>query len=133
MERKARQNALETAALSSSILLVARRREGAQTGSYEQSVRPELEQVVRERVQTLWSSGIQGADLVIATVGAGLRAFTKFGRVEFENGEDVPADKFLAEVETVVLETILEKLSADIQGSGGRYSLPSVPTFVRQV
>jgi putative DNA methylase len=131
MERKARQNALETAALSSSILLVARRREGAQTGSYEQGVRPELEQVVRERVQTLWSSGIQGADLVIATVGAGLRAFTKFGRVEFENGEDVPADKFLAEVETVVLETILEKLSADIEGSGGRYSLTGIDNVTR--
>lgn len=131
MERKARQNALDTAALASSILLVARRREEKQIGSYEQVVRPELETIVRERVHTLWSSGIQGADLVIATVGAGLRAFTRFARVEFENGEDVPADKFLAEVETVVLETILEKLSAEVGESGSRYSLTGIDNETR--
>jgi putative DNA methylase len=54
--------------------------------------------------------GIVGADLVIAAVGAGLRAFTRFERVEYANGEEVPAEKFLAEVEGVVLETLLEKI-----------------------
>src|SRR5215472_12982083 len=73
-------------------------------------VRPELEQIVRERVRTLWDAGISGADLVIACVGAGLRAFTRFARVEYANGEEVPSERFLAEVETVVLETILGRL-----------------------
>lgn len=136
MERKARQNALETAALASSILLVARRREGAQTGEYEKVVRPELEAIVRERVETLWapssdSAGIQGADLVVAAVGAGLRAFTRFARVEFENGEEVLAERFLAEVETVVLETILARLSKEVGGNGGRYSLAGVDSATR--
>jgi putative DNA methylase len=128
MERKVRQNALETAALASSILLVTRRREGTETGSYENVIRPELEAIVRERVETLWApaldgQGIQGADLVVAAVGAGLKAFTRFARVEFENGEEVPAERFLAEVETVVLETILSRLSKEVGGNGGRYSL----------
>jgi putative DNA methylase len=61
--------------------------------------------------------GITGADLVIAAVGAGLRAFTKFSRVEYANGEEVPAEKFLAEVEGVVLETLLEKIFG-VTGSG---------------
>jgi len=39
-----------------------------------------------------------------------LRAFTRFARVEYANGEEVPAEKFLAEVEGVVLETLLEKI-----------------------
>lgn len=110
MERKVRQNAQETAALASSVFLVARKRENAATGSYEDEVRPELEQIVRERVDSLWKMGIAGGDLVIAAVGAGLRAFTRFGRVEYANGEEVPAKKFLAEVEGVVLETLLEKI-----------------------
>jgi putative DNA methylase len=131
MERKARQNALETAALASSILLVARRREEIETGSYERVVRPELETTVRERVETLWSSGVQGADLVIATVGAGLRAFTRFGRVEFDNGDDVPAETFLAEVETVVLESILERLSKDVVANGTRQTLTGIDTETR--
>jgi putative DNA methylase len=61
--------------------------------------------------------GITGADLVIAAVGAGLRAFTRFCRVEYANGEEVPAEKFLAEVEGVVLETLLEKIFG-VTGSG---------------
>lgn len=117
MERKVRQNAQNTAALASSIFLVARKREGALTGSYEDEVRSELDKIVRERVDSLWKMGITGADLVIAAVGAGLRAFTKFARVEYANGEEVSAEKFLAEVEGVVLETLLEKIFG-VSGSG---------------
>ena len=102
---------------------MARKRNGAGIGSYEDDVRPELEQIVRERVQTLWDMGITGADLVIAAVGAGLRAFTRFARVEYANGEEVPAERFLAEVETVVLETILQRLSKEVGGNGKDYSL----------
>ncbi len=109
-ERPGRVRELASAALASSIFLVARRREGDSTGAYETQVRPELEAIVRERVDTLWGQGVSGADLVIAAVGAGLRAFTRFARVEYANGEPVPADTFLAEVEGVVLETLLEKL-----------------------
>ncbi|MBI3850445.1 MAG: DUF1156 domain-containing protein [Verrucomicrobia bacterium] len=102
--------AMDSAALASSIFLIARKRDGAKTGSYEDEIRPELEQIVRERVETLWRMGITGADLIIAAVGAGLRAFTRFARVEYANGEEVPAEKFLGEVESVVLETLLEKI-----------------------
>ena len=116
-ERKGRVIAMDTAALASSIFLVARKREGTETGSYEDEVRPELEKIVRERVGALWKMGITGGDLVIAAVGAGLRAFTRFARVEYANGEEVPAEKFLAEVEGVVLETLLEKIFG-VAGSG---------------
>lgn len=129
-EMKARLVAMDTAALASSIFLVARKRDGGNgcqpvrsTGSYEEEVQPELGQIVRERVQTLWDMGITGADLVIAAVGAGLRAFTRFARVEYANGEEVPAERFLAEVETVVLETILQRLSQEVGGRGQDYSL----------
>jgi putative DNA methylase len=107
----------EIASSRKSIFLVARKREGTWSGSYEDEVRPELDKIVRERIDSLWKMGITGADLVIAAVGAGLRAFTRFSRVEYANGEEVPAEKFLAEVEGVVLETLLEKIFG-ITGSG---------------
>ncbi|HOL59752.1 MAG TPA: DUF1156 domain-containing protein [Syntrophales bacterium] len=122
-EMKSRLVAMETAALASSIFLVARKRESVRgleresVGSYEDEVRSDLEKIVRERVDSLWKMGITGADLVIAAVGAGLRAFTRFSRVEYANGEEVPAEKFLAEVEGVVLETLLEKIFG-VTGSG---------------
>jgi len=116
-EKPGRLRAQESAALASSIFLVARKREGGLTGSYEDEVRSELDKIVRERVDSLWKMGITGADLVIAAVGAGLRAFTRFSCVEYANGEEVPAEKFLAEVEGVVLETLLEKIFG-VTGSG---------------
>jgi putative DNA methylase len=135
-ERGVRVRAQKSAALASSIFLVARKRDDSggtadsavhqktgqrpvpqSVGFYEDEVRPELEKIVRERVDSLWKIGITGADLVIAAVGAGLRAFTRFSRVEYANGEEVPAEKFLAEVEGVVLETLLEKIFG-VTGSG---------------
>ncbi len=109
-ENVSRMRAMDSAALASSIFLVARRRESDATGSYEQEVQPELQRIVRERLERLWAQGITGADLVIACVGAGLRAFTRFARVEYANGEPVPADSFLTEVEGAVLEALLEKI-----------------------
>ena len=130
-EMKARMIAMDTAALASSIFLVARKREAAETGNFEEAVKPELEEIVRERVETLWAMGISGADLVIACVGAGLRAFTRFARVEYANGEEVPAERFLTEVETVVLETILARLSKEVGGKGGQTSLAGMDAATR--
>ena len=100
-----------SAALASSIFLIGRKR-GVEVGigNYEDDVQPELQQIVHERVDTLWEMGIAGADLVIACVGAGLRAFTKYEKVEYANGEEVPAEKFLAEVEGAVLDAMMGKL-----------------------
>jgi len=111
-ESRGRMNTLKAAALSDSIYFVARRREGNATGQYETDVRPELERIARERVATLWADGkgIGGADLLMAAVGAGLRPYTQYGRVEYANGEPVSAERYLLEVEGVVLDTMLEQV-----------------------
>jgi putative DNA methylase len=130
-EMKGRVRAMDSAALATSISLVARKQMVSATGSFETDVQPELEAIVRERVETLWDQGISGADLVIACVGAGLRAFTRFARVEYANGEEVPAERFLTEVETVVLDSILGRLSKEVGGNGSRASLAGVDPATR--
>jgi putative DNA methylase len=123
---------VDKAMLASSIFLVARKRDpSSKAGNYEASVFPELKSIVRERVDTLWEMGISGADLVIACVGAGLRAFTKYAYVEYGNGEEVPAERFLAEVETVVLEAILGKLSKAVGSKNGQTSLTGLDSATR--
>jgi putative DNA methylase len=130
-EKPGRPIAYESSALVSSIFLIARKRHGGGTGSYEDDVRPELRQIVGQRLETLWEIGITGADLVIAAVGAGLRAFTRFERVEYANGEQVPAERFLSEVETVVLETILKQLSKQVVANSGKFSLAGIDSATR--
>jgi putative DNA methylase len=109
-EMSVRLIAKETSALASSIFLCARKQEKGKVGSYETEVYPQLEAIIEERVNTLLLEGITGADLVIACVGAGLKAFTQFERVEYANGKEVTSEEFLHIVEGLVLETILEKL-----------------------
>jgi len=129
-EAKARVAHQGDAALASSIFLVARKREAGKVGKYD-DVRPELEGIVHERVSTLWEMGISGPDLLIASVGAGLRAFTRYPNVQYANGEEVPAERFLAEVETAVLDAVLTKLSTEVGTIAGRYSLVGVDSASR--
>lgn len=111
-EMAARLRGQDSAALATSLFIVARKRESTAIGDYSRDVRPQLRQIVRERVGTLRALGISGADLVIACVGAGLRAYTQFAHVELPNGEELDTSTFLDEVQREVLEVIL----ADVMG-----------------
>jgi putative DNA methylase len=101
-----------TASLASSIFLVARRRDvDAGVGS-EADVMAELDKIIAERLERLQQLRVTGADLVIATVGAGLRALTHYERVEQDNGETLPAEHFLALVQGRVLDAIFGALTS---------------------
>lgn len=103
-----RAGQMNTASLASSIYLVARKRAlDAGIGNYASAVRPEMVRIVEARVRELMAVGVTGADLVIACVGAGLRPYTRHDRVELPNGEELPAARFLDEVQREVLEDIL--------------------------
>ena len=106
-ERAGRLRAMDSAALASSIFLVARKRKDGPVGDYAMDVKPELSQIVRERVTTLMAEGVTGADLVIACIGAGLRAYTQYERVELPNGDELDANSFLGEVQKEVVEAVL--------------------------
>ena len=100
-----------TASLASSIFLVARKRpENAGVGE-EADVLAELDGIVHERLARLSDAGVTGSDLVIAAVGAGLRALTRYDRVEQDNGEELPSERFLAVVQNRVLDAIFGGLA----------------------
>ncbi len=116
-EMSSRLRGQNSAALASSIFLVARKRTHSEIGDYAMEVLPKLSEIVKERVKTLMLEGVTGADLVIACIGAGLRAYTQYERVELPNGDELPANSFLDEVQKEVLETILtEVLLCDKKG-----------------
>jgi len=106
-----------TASLASSIFLVARRRETDEVGQYA-DVQRELDAAIDERLESLSDAGVSGSDLVIATIGAGLRPFTRFASVELPNGEEIPAEGFLDEVQSRVLSGVLSKVHGLADGVG---------------
>jgi putative DNA methylase len=87
-ESRGRLRAQNSAALASSIFLIARKRTTSIVGDYATDVQPLLKQIIQERVKTLMENDVSGADLVIACVGAGLRAYTQYETVELPNGEE---------------------------------------------
>ncbi|MFL5656640.1 MAG: hypothetical protein ACJ8CB_20975 [Ktedonobacteraceae bacterium] len=60
-ERPGRVRDINSAALASSIFLVARRRENEETGDYLSQVRPQLASIINERLDTLIGAGVTGA------------------------------------------------------------------------
>jgi len=107
-ERSRGQN---SAALASSIFLVGRKRDLDAGIGYEGDVLAELDGIIAERLDRLQEIGVTGSDLVIATVGAGLRAFTRYEKVEQDNGEPLAAERFLAIVQNRVLDAIFGGLA----------------------
>jgi putative DNA methylase len=105
---------MEAAALASSIFLVARKRQNTDTGNYANNVLPEMRRIVRERVRFFLELGVTGADLNIATIGAGLAPYTSYARVELPNGDELTAADYLTEVQAEVVRVLLgEAANAD--------------------
>jgi putative DNA methylase len=68
-----------------------------------------MQQIVKERVRFFLQPeiGVTGADLNIATVGAGLAPYTRYARVELPNGEELSAAAYLEEVQSEVVRVLL--------------------------
>lgn len=110
-EKPGRVIAQDTAALASSFFLVARKRDSSRDGDYLRDVQPEMQRIVKERVRFFLEQGVTGADLNIATVGAGLAPFTRYARVELPNGEELTAAAYLDDVQAEVIKVLLGEAS----------------------
>jgi putative DNA methylase len=98
-----------TSSLATSIFLVARKRDTEEIGDLVE-VRRDLDELIANRLKRLADAGVNGADLVIATMGAALEPYTRYASVELPNGEELPADAFLEEVQRRVLGAILTEV-----------------------
>jgi len=108
-EMQSRLNADETAALASSIYIVARKKSRQSTGFYN-DVRQELRKHLDAKLHRLWEEGIGGADFFIAAIGSAIEVFGKYGQVMDLDGNIVRADRLLEEVRTIATDYAVRQI-----------------------
>ena len=102
-EMGARLNAKETAALASSIYIVARKMERQPTGFYNE-VKEELKRHLNKKLERLWQEGIGGADFFISAIGSAIEVFGKYEKVMDYEGKIVRADRLLEYVRRIATD-----------------------------
>ena len=108
-ERKGRMNAMETAALASSIYIVARKMERQSTGFYNE-VKAEMTTYLNAKLHRLWEEGLGGADFFIAAIGSAIEVFGKYEKVMDYEGNIVRADRLLDDVREIATDYAVRQI-----------------------
>lgn len=108
-ERVTRVRSNESAALASSIYIVARKMKRLATGFYNE-VKVELKQHLNKKLERLWSEGIGGADFFIAAIGSAIEVFGKYEKVMDFEGNTIRADKMLEDVRSIATDYAVRKI-----------------------
>lgn len=108
-EMQSRLLAKETAALASSIYLVARKIERQPTAFYN-NVKDEIKNYLGKRLEQLWQEGISGPDFFISAIGSAIEVFGKYEKVMDYEGNIIRADKLLEDIRIIVTEYAVRKI-----------------------
>ena len=101
-EMQTRTRASESAALGSSIYIVARKMLRHGTGFYNE-VKEELKNYLNLKLDQLWGEAIVGADFFIAAIGSAIEVFGKYEKVMDFEGNVKRADVLLDDVREIVM------------------------------
>ena len=115
MEKKVRWRSYNSAALTSSIYMVARKTEREEWGTYRE-VLQELEVHLKEKLFTLWEWGFSGADLFIAAIGGGIEVFGKYREVLDNDDEPIRVGQMIEDI-----RAILERFDGEQAGAAGSH------------
>ena len=111
-ERQTRQRSMSSAALSSSIWIVCRKRPARTKPGWDHRVLAEMEEKITQRLRDFWDAGIRGPDFVWAATGPALEAFSKHPVVKLADapGERLTVAEFLRRVRRMVVGFVVNRL-----------------------
>ncbi|NLI07849.1 MAG: DUF1156 domain-containing protein, partial [Thermotogaceae bacterium] len=108
-EMQARLRSQESAALASSIYIVARKVERSGIAFYNE-VREELKKHLDRKLDRLWAEGIGGGDFFIAAIGSAIEIFGKYEKVMDLQGNIIRADRLLEDVRTIATDYAIRQI-----------------------
>ncbi len=111
-ERATRSRALSSAALSSSIWLVCKKRPLAARQGWDAQVLEEMRSNIQLRLREYWDSGIRGPDFIWAATGPALEAYSKHSVVKKADnpGQIMTVSEFLVEVRRIVMDFVVGRV-----------------------
>ena len=120
-ERQSRQRSLASAALSSSIWLVCKKRPSSARPGWDARVLAEMQENITGRLHDFWDAGIRGPDFVWAATGPALEAFSRHPVVRKADapGERLTVAEFLRRVRRMVVGFVVSRLLAHDGGAEG--------------
>lgn len=111
-EMGARSRALSSAALSSSIWLVCKKRNQAARPGWDSTVLQQMRANIHQRLRDFWDAGIRGPDFVWAATGPALEAYSQHPVVKKADapGEVMTVSEFLREVRRLVVDFVVGRV-----------------------
>ena len=108
-EMHARLRAHESAALASSIYIIARKMKRESTGFYN-NIKEELKTYLYEKLERLWTEGISGADFFIAAIGSAIEIFGKYEKIIDYEGNIIRASQMLSDVRRITTDYAVHQI-----------------------
>ncbi len=107
-----RTRALSTAALSSSVWLVCRKRPESAPPGWDNRVLNEMRGKIHDRLRDYWDAGIRGPDFVWAATGPALEPYSAHPIVKKANSpnEVMTVSEFLREVRRIVVDFVVGRV-----------------------
>lgn len=130
-ERKARTRSLGSAALSSSVWLVCRKRSDTARPGWDTQVLQLMRDRIADRLTAFWDAGIRGPDFVWAATGPALEAYSQHPVVKKTNdpGQLLTVPEFLRSVRRMVVEYIVGRVLSHNGGADSVAQLDDATTY----
>ena len=126
-----RTRAQSSAALSSSVWLVCKKRERVVRPGWDTTVLEDMQQRLSERLHDYWDAGIRGPDFVWAATGPAMEAYSRYPVVKKANspGDVMTVAEFLQHVRRLVVDFVVGRVLSATGGAEAVSGLDDVTTF----
>jgi putative DNA methylase len=111
-ERAARTRSISSAALSSSIWMVCKKRNSNAKAGWDAQVLQEMETNIVQKLRDFWDAGIHGPDFVWAATGPALESYSRYPAVRkaSESGALMGVNEFLRHVRSIVVDFVVGRV-----------------------
>ena len=129
-EMSNRNRAIASAALSSSVWIVCKKRPVSRSG-WDNIVLEEMREKISHQLRDFWDAGIRGPDFVWAATGPALESFSKHPVVKKTNDPDqlMSVSEFLREVRRMVVDFVVGRVLSHDGGQEAASGLDDVSTY----